>query len=98
MMIGRRVVLAIGVIVAIYVFSFACTFERFGDPVRSEDGQWLGPPKRINPTVTDIGKSTCTGAISYLRIDSIDRFASSGCASWVFRNRAVSAKFERPAN
>jgi hypothetical protein len=56
MMIGRRVVLAIGVIVAFYVFSFACTFELFGDPVRSEDGQWLGPPKRINPTVTDIGK------------------------------------------
>ncbi|MEY2483498.1 MAG: hypothetical protein QOK24_2026 [Verrucomicrobiota bacterium] len=43
-------------IVACYVFSFLCLFEVLGDPVRSNAGQWLGPAKRINPQLIDIGK------------------------------------------
>jgi hypothetical protein len=52
----RAILVTAGSVAAAYVIFFACTFELLGDPVRSEAGQWLGPPKRFNAEVTDIGK------------------------------------------
>ena len=41
----RAILVTLGSLVAAYVISFACTFEVLGNPVRSEAGQWLGPPQ-----------------------------------------------------
>ncbi len=57
-MIIRRgqIAFVVGGIVAVYMICFASIFDVLGDPVRTEDGHWLGPAKRVNPEVTDIGK------------------------------------------
>jgi hypothetical protein len=72
MAVRRAILMTIGSIVAVYIISFACTFEVLVDPVRSESGQWLGPPKRFNAEVTDVGKVF------------VYRFYRPLCVAWLY--------------
>jgi hypothetical protein len=49
----RQALAALG---ALYLISFGCVFQLVGAPVRTNQGNWLGPAKRFHSTTTDIGK------------------------------------------
>ena len=69
-------------LVALYVISFGCVFQLFSSPVRDNDHGWLGPAKRSDPQVTDIGK-----VLYYEGTDfTAYRFHSPLCAVWLLLN------------
>ena len=76
----RAILVATLGLVAAYVISFVCMFEVLGDPVRSEAGQWLGPPKRFNAEVTDVGKVF----VYHGKHVFVYRFYRPLCVAWLY--------------
>lgn len=51
----KRIFQITAVVLLLYLISFGCFFNILSYPVRNQH-DWLGPAKRFNPQVTDIGK------------------------------------------
>jgi len=54
----KRLFQVIAALAVLYVVSFVFVFEVLCFPVHNQSG-WLGPKKRYNPQVSDIGKIYC---------------------------------------